>query len=166
MGTETYAGELGKQPNSRSCFVCGLENPIGLKLTFLEVGPQEVISKTNLPRQYEGYPGVVHGGITAAMLDEIVSRAAMVGDHNHFRVTARLEIRFRKPVPSETELLLHGRLVRSHGRMTVAHGELKLPDGTVAAEAEALLADYDVGNLDPEALEALGWRVYADEESA
>ncbi|MEJ2011398.1 MAG: PaaI family thioesterase [Anaerolineales bacterium] len=155
---------LRKQPNSRTCFVCGLENPVGLKLTFMETGEREVISRTSIPHQYEGYPGVVHGGITAAMLDEVVGRTAMIGNHNQFWVTARLEIRYRKPVPSETELLLRGRLVKSRGRVTVAHGELRLPDGSVAAEAEALLSDYEIGEIDPGQLEALGWKVYADDE--
>jgi acyl-coenzyme A thioesterase PaaI-like protein len=154
--------EVRKQPNSRSCFVCGLENPFGLKLTFKETLSREVVSRTSIPRQYEGYPGVVHGGITAAMLDEVVGRTAMVGNHNHFWVTARLEVRYRKPVPSETELELRGRLIKARGRVTVAHGELLLPDGSVAAEAEALLSDYEFGELDPEQLEELGWKVYPD----
>ena len=154
-----------KQPNSRSCFVCGVENPFGLKLTFMETPEGEVFSKIRVPRQYEGYPGVVHGGITAAMLDEVVGRTAMVGNHNHFWVTAKLELRYRRPVPSETELTLRGRLVKSRGKVTVAHGELRLPDGDLAAEAEALLSDYDFGELDPEQLEALGWKVYPDGQS-
>jgi acyl-coenzyme A thioesterase PaaI-like protein len=162
-GSREYAGR--KQPNSRSCFVCGLENSYGLKLTFIEVAADEVISKTRVPVQFEGYPGIVHGGITAAMLDEVVSRAAMIGDHDHFRVTAKLELRYRKPVPSETELLLRGHLIQARGKLTRARGELVLPDGSIAAEAEALLADYDVGELNSARLEALGWRVYSDGET-
>jgi acyl-coenzyme A thioesterase PaaI-like protein len=162
-GREEHAGR--KQPNSRNCFVCGLENPFGLKLTFIEVAPDEVISKARVPVQFEGYPGIVHGGITAAMLDEVVSRAAMIGNHDRFRLTAKLELRYRKPVPSETELLLRGSLLQTRGKLTRARGELVLPDGSVAAEAEALLADYDVGELDPARLEALGWKVYPDGET-
>jgi hypothetical protein len=69
-----------KQPNSRHCFVCGLENEYGLGLRFYEIGPDEVTATVSIPEQYQGYPGVVHGGITAAMLDEVLGRAAMVGD--------------------------------------------------------------------------------------
>ncbi len=53
-----------KQPNSRHCFVCGLENEYGLGLRFYEVGPDEVTATVTIPDQYQGYPGVVHGGIT------------------------------------------------------------------------------------------------------
>lgn len=165
MEPSESTGGTRRQPNSRSCFVCGLENPVGLKLTFFEHG-QEVRTKIMVPRQYEGYPGVVHGGITAAMLDEVVGRTAMIQDHNRFWVTARLDIRYREPVPSETELELRGWLVKSRGKITLAHGELLLPDGRIAAEAEAMLADYDFGQLDPAQLEALGWKVYPDGQSA
>ncbi len=154
-----------KQPNSRNCFVCGLENPFGLGLTFHEVASGEVVSEINLPEHFEGYPGVVHGGIIASMLDEIVGRAAMCGDHDHFYLTAKLEVRYRKSVPSKTPLLLRGVVRKERGRMKVAHGELVLPDGTIAAEAEGLLAEYKEVGGNSDQLEALGWKVYPDEQA-
>jgi hypothetical protein len=51
------------QPNSRHCFVCGLENQFGLKLRFYETGPGEVTAEYTVPDQFQGYPGLVHGGI-------------------------------------------------------------------------------------------------------
>lgn len=155
-----------KQPNSRSCFVCGLENPYGLGLTFHELDTGEVISEISLPEHFEGYPGVVHGGIIASMLDEIVGRAAMCGAHDHFYLTAKLEVRYRRSVPSKTPLLLRGEVRKERGKMKIAHGELVLPDGTIAAEAEGLLAENFEAGRDPEQLKALGWRVYPDEGAA
>lgn len=153
-----------RQPNSRHCFACGLENPYGLAMTFYEVPPDVVESSVVLPERFQGYPGIAHGGIVAAMLDEMVSRAGMIGDPTHFVVTARLEIRYRKPVPVGQPLALRGRLLRRKGRIATAEAELRLPDGSVAAEAEALLADFPDMPDDPERLRALGWRVYQDEE--
>ncbi len=148
-----------KQPNSRHCFVCGLENPYGLQLTFYDSGPGRVEATYSVPERYQGYPGRVHGGIVAALLDEAVGRAAMVGDPLHFMVTAKMEIRYRRPVPVGQPLRLAGILGRESGRRATARGELRLPDGTLAAEAEATLVDAEV---DPSAAEALGWRVYPD----
>jgi len=151
-----------KQPNSRHCFVCGLENEYGLGLRFYEVGPDEVTAMVSIPEQYQGYPGVVHGGITAAMLDEVLGRAAMVGDHNHFRVTAKMEVHYRKPVPIGEVLTLHGKVLKRRGRYAFAHAELRLPDGSIGADADGVLADLWDDTLREEDLEALGWKVYPD----
>ena len=149
-----------KQPNSRNCFACGLENPYSLGLTFHELDSGQVVSEVSIPGHFEGYPGIVHGGIIASMLDEIVSRAAMVGNHEHFFLTAKLEIRYRAPVPTQTPLRLRGEVCKDRGGTKVSHGELLLPDGTVAAEADALLAAYSGTGGDAGQLAALGWRVY------
>jgi len=154
--------ERAKQPNSRNCFVCGLENPVGLRLAFYAVAPDEVVSEIVLPAHYQGYPGVVHGGIVASMLDEIVGRAAMGGEETRFMMTARLQIRYRKPVPIEQPLRLMGKLVQRRGKVSEARGELWLPDGSLGAEADALLVDLPEMPGEPVDWESLGWKVYPD----
>jgi len=151
-----------KQPNSRKCFACGVENSRGLGLSFYEVGPDEVMAECTIPGHFEGYPGIVHGGIVATMLDEVTGRAAMIGEHARFRLTAKLEIRYRKPVPSEQPLRLRGIVVRRKGHVAFAHSELILADGTVAAEADAVLVDHPGLHDDESVLESLGWKVYPD----
>ena len=69
-----------KQPNSNHCFVCGRNNPYGLHLKFYESSPGEVIVEYTVPEQFQGYPGVVHGGVVAAILDEVTGRTQMGGD--------------------------------------------------------------------------------------
>jgi acyl-coenzyme A thioesterase PaaI-like protein len=161
------SGEIRrKQPNSRHCFVCGLESPVGLKLSFYAAGAGRTEAEYAVPQRYQGYPGVVHGGIVAAMLDEVAGRAVMSEDFEHFMMTARLDIRYRKPVPVETRLQLSGWVDRRSGRTAKARGELRLPDGSLAAEAEAVLIDLPGGPVDPETLQALGWRVYPDQPGA
>jgi acyl-coenzyme A thioesterase PaaI-like protein len=105
---------------------------------------------------------VVHGGIVASMLDEVAGRAAMQGDTTRFMMTAKLDIRYRKPIPIGQKLRLVGRQEKRRGRLTIVRGEIWLPDGSLGAEAEALLSDIpDIfdGAAD---LERLGWRVYPD----
>ena len=67
---------MKKQPNSQMCFVCGMENPIGLKLAFYEDEGGRVIAHFTPREEYQGYPGVLHGGIIAALLDEAAGRVA------------------------------------------------------------------------------------------
>ena len=153
---------LTKQPNSKHCFVCGMENPHGLQLSFYEQESGEVVAETIVPERYQGYPGVVHGGIVAAMLDEVAMRAAMVADHNRFMVTAKMTLRYRKQIPVEAPLRFIGRIERAGGRTTTAHGEIRLPDGSVGAEVEAMMVDYPEELANEAGLEQLGWKVYPD----
>jgi acyl-coenzyme A thioesterase PaaI-like protein len=157
---------IRRQPNSKHCFVCGLENEVGLKLRFDDNGVDEVRSTYTVPRHFQGYPGIAHGGIIAAMLDETTVRVAMIADHNRFMMTARMEIKYRKPVPTETPLLLVGRLLKDYGRKIDAHGEIRLPDDSVAAEADITLVKTPAEAVSQDDLNALGWRVYPDEQAA
>jgi uncharacterized protein (TIGR00369 family) len=149
-----------RQPNSHQCFICGLQNPFGLKMTFYDNGLDETRCDYTIPDQYQGYPGIAHGGIVAAMLDEAVGRVSLINDPNHFMMTVKLELKYRQPVPTETPLTLIGKMLRLRGRLAVATGELRLPDGTIAAEAELTLADLPEAFRVEGDLEALGWKVY------
>ena len=151
-----------KQPNSKHCFVCGVENRYGLGLEFFEIGDGRVAAERSLPDSYQGYPGIVHGGIVASMLDEIAGRAAMIGDHTHFRLTAKLDIRYRQPVPVGERIRVQGWVVEDRGKLATAHAEIRLADGSVAAEAEAVLADLPDAPETEDVLAELGWRVYPD----
>jgi len=157
-----HQSPLSRQPNSRHCFACGLENANGLQLRFHETAPDEVSAETVLDEHFQGYPGVAHGGVVAAMLDEVAGRAGMVDDHNHFMVTAKLTVRYRKPVPVGQPLRLVGRGTQRRGRIASAVAEVQLADGTIGADAEATLADWPGEVNAPGQLEALGWKVYPD----
>ena len=150
-----------RQPNSHYCFACGLENPYGLQLRFTDNAVDEVYCETSIPDRFSGYPGVAHGGVVAAMLDEVVIRTAMIADPNRFMMTARLELKYRRPVPTNTPLKLTGRLVRDRGRILQAEGRLELPDGLIAVEAAITAAEMPAGSeVDDVTLQALGWKVY------
>lgn len=151
-----------KQPNSHNCFACGLANPIGLKLKFYETAPGEVTVDHIVSDEYQGYPGMVHGGVVAAMLDEVAGRTQMGGNPTRFMFTARLDIRYRQNVPTGQPLHLVGRSGKVKKRTATASAQLFGPDGALLAEAEALLVnipDEVEGAVD---LDALGWKVYPD----
>jgi acyl-coenzyme A thioesterase PaaI-like protein len=154
---------FARQPNSKHCFVCGLESQVGLRLRFDDNGVDEVISAYTVPARYQGYPGIVHGGVVAAMLDEIAARTSMIGNRNRFMMTGKLDIRYRKPVPVETPLTLVGRMLRDRRRIAEAHSEIRLPDGSIAAEADITLVVVTSDVIPDGDLNALGWRVYPDE---
>lgn len=151
------------QPNSQHCFACGLNNPFGLKIRFYNTAPGEVIADYTVTENYQGYPGVVHGGIVAAMLDEAAGRAHMGGDPPRFMVTARLSIRYRQKVEVGKPLHLVGKAGKSKGRTALANAFLYGPEGGLLAEAEALLIDLPQEVIDMANLEESGWKVYPED---
>ena len=128
-------------------------------MQFYDNGNNEVCSDYTVASRYQSYPGIVHGGILASMLDEVVGRVAIIGDHHHFMVSVRLQVVYRHPVPVETPLKIKGRIVRLSGRLGKAQGEIILPDGRVACEASITLADIPAEILSETSFEQLGWQV-------
>jgi len=164
MGPRTFGEEAislypNKQPNSDFCFVCGRNNPRGLYMTFYDDGRNEIHADYTVPDVYQSYPGIVHGGIVAAILDETVGRVAFIDDHHHFMMSVKLEVKYRQPVPTETPLIIRGQIVKLRGRLGKAIGQILLPDNTIAAESELTLADVPAALLENANMEALGWYI-------
>ncbi len=132
---------MRKQPNSRMCFLCGRQNPVGLKLEFYEDTEAGLVrTEFSVPEEYQGYPGVVHGGIVAAILDETAGRAVMLGSSDeNLMATLKLTVRYRRPTPVCTTLTAIGWVEKLSGVGAHVAGEIRLPDGTVTAECEAVL---------------------------
>ncbi len=152
------------QPNSRQCFVCGVENPIGLHLKFFDNEPGEVTAECIVPKEYQGYPGVVHGGVVAALLDEVAGRSQMGEVENpRFMFTGRLEVRYRRNVPVEQPLRLVGTAGVRKERTATAKGAIYSQEGELLAEGEVLLMNVPDNVIRSVDLEALGWRVYPED---
>jgi len=151
------------QHSSSQCFVCGVRNDAGLKMRFYEseTEPVEVTAEYSVPARYQGYPGVVHGGVIASMLDEVTSRTIFRGDPPRFVVTASLNVRYRKPVPVETPLRLVGRVVKEKGRVITVAGNISGPGDILLAEAEAVLVEVD-RSVFGDALDEQDWMVYPE----
>jgi uncharacterized protein (TIGR00369 family) len=151
------------QPNSRICFVCGMQNPVGLKVRFYEEGADGVWAEVVIPEVYQGYPGVAHGGIVAALLDEAAGRALMIGDPMRFMVTAQLRVRYHRPAPTGRPLVLTARPLRIGSRVARAQAALRRQDGTLCAEAEAILVQVPAEIQATFEAERPFWRVYPEE---
>ncbi|MBN2086072.1 MAG: PaaI family thioesterase [Anaerolineales bacterium] len=151
-----------KQPNSKMCFVCGLENEAGLHVKFYTEAPGKVRVDWTAPEEYQGYPGHLHGGIAAALLDEVAGRTVLGATAFRFFVTMKMELRYRKPVPIGVPLVIRGELVRDRGRIAETRAAIHLPDGSVAVEAEVLVAEAPFQIAEGTDLDEIGWRVYPD----
>ncbi|MBT3188540.1 MAG: PaaI family thioesterase [Anaerolineae bacterium] len=154
-----------KQPNSKMCFVCGLDNPVGLKLHIYQTEPGVIETTYIAPDYFQGYPGVLHGGIVATILDEISGRAHM-GDPSEprFMYTGKMEVKYRKNVPIGIPLKIIGKAGKMKKRTAEGWAGIYHPDGTLLAEASALLFNVPEEMLASTDLDALGWKIYPDEE--
>jgi len=154
---------MRKQPNSKMCFVCGMKNVAGLKAFFYELEDGSVMARFTPQEVHQSYPGRLHGGVAAAILDETIGRALMVKyGETVWGVTAELRLRFHKAVPLGQELRVIGRITRDTRRIFEGEGELLLPDGTVAVSAYGKyikLPLEQIADFDPEEQE---WRVVPD----
>jgi len=112
-----------------------------------------------VPEYYQGYPGVVHGGVVAAILDEVAGRSQMGGPPPRFMFTARLNIRYHKNVPVGKPLKIIGRAGISKERTATATGQIFDTEGDLLAEAEALLVNVPEEMVNQVDLEAIGWKV-------
>lgn len=125
----------GKQENSNNCIVCGLENELGIKANFYELENGDVVAIFTSRDEHQSYPGRMHGGIAAGILDEVIGRAMMVDNKNAWGVTVELSLRYKKPIPLNEELKAVGRVTKDSRRLFEGYGEILLPNGEVAVSA-------------------------------
>jgi acyl-coenzyme A thioesterase PaaI-like protein len=148
------------QPNSRHCFACGVESAHGLRLRFFNDGHSACRAEVVLGDLHQGYPGIAHGGIVTAVLDEALTRAVLAGDFRRLMYTARIEVRFRQPTPLHTPLTVRGRVERDRGRIVTATAEISLPDGRLTAEANGTLVAIPQETLAQMDTPEAGWQIY------
>jgi len=121
-----------KYPN---CFVCGNENPTGLKLDF-SYDETSALTWFDSPLRFEGYQGVIHGGIIATLLDE--EMAKIIISRKLIAVTADMTIRYRKPLPVGKKVKARGEIALQKTRTIRAKAVLADEEGTVYAESEGI----------------------------
>jgi acyl-coenzyme A thioesterase PaaI-like protein len=141
--------ELNDKTDYQRCFACGSRNPYGLHMTF-RLENDTVVSDFLPQEEHQGFPGVLHGGIVATVLDEALNRTSMLTEAPTWSMTGRLEIRYRRYVPYGPVLRVRAWLVKYRGRMVQASGVLVLADDeqNVLAEAQGTFMALTPGILD------------------
>jgi acyl-coenzyme A thioesterase PaaI-like protein len=120
----------------RQCFGCGDANPEGLGIQFQVEGRRAIGQFTARP-SHQGYPGVAHGGIAAAAIDEAMGWAMYAA--GAWAMTARLEVKYRRPLPLGEPLVVSAEVVRERGRWLEAEGSVRAAaGGPIIAGGKAL----------------------------
>jgi acyl-coenzyme A thioesterase PaaI-like protein len=134
LPVEPAGGDGPIRSHWSGCFGCGPEQPDGLGLSFVREG-HVIRATTTLAVRFQGAPGLAHGGVVSAILDDMSGAIPVVLGQR--AVTARLEVDFTAPVHLGRELVAEAWLESYEGRKIRIVSRL-LDDGAVLAIGRAL----------------------------
>lgn len=120
---------------SRHCFICGQENPHGLRARFTVWPEGRARSVIQPPAHVRGFEGILHGGVIAALCDEVMWYAGF--GLGHFTVTGDIRVRYRNPVPLARPVHAEGWVTEVRRRIVQTAAALSSPEGETLVEAEA-----------------------------
>jgi uncharacterized protein (TIGR00369 family) len=124
------------------CFVCGRDNPDGLRLRFEYPTIGTCRAAFTPPKKFQGWQGILHGGIVSTLLDEALAHAAggaERGGGGSGAVTAELTVRFKRPVPIGQAVVLEGKVVSDKGRVVECESRINDSNGNELASAKGKL---------------------------
>ena len=125
----------------KRCFVCGVENPHSLKVKVEQEGENQVKAEFVADDRYRGWSNYLHGGILSLIFDEMLGWLSRYMGYD--AMTARLEVRYRNPVPLGSRLRFSGMLEKEVRGILDINLRALLEDGTVAAEGKGRMMIID-----------------------
>jgi acyl-coenzyme A thioesterase PaaI-like protein len=105
------------------CVVCNPANSAGLRTEFTVQADNSVVGEFPGSAVFEGYPGLLHGGVSAALLDGAMTNCLFA--HGIEAFTAELTVRYREPVDTRGNITVRASLAESHGRLHLLRAELR-----------------------------------------
>ena len=112
------------------CIMCGNENPFGFKLSYRCTGEGSVEATVNISPRFQGYHGLVHGGVIACLLDSAMAQCLLKDSIP--AVTGDLNIRYRLPVPIQQDLLLRGEKIEQRNSLYMMKAVLSMENKLLA----------------------------------
>jgi uncharacterized protein (TIGR00369 family) len=124
-----------------NCFVCGENNPNGLRLKFDIDKETQTLKAIFIPSPtFQGWDGIVHGGIISTLLDEAMAK--LVYELGFQAVTGSLEIKFKKPALILEPLSVHGEITEVNKRLIRAKAHVAREDGTILATGRSTFVKH------------------------
>jgi acyl-coenzyme A thioesterase PaaI-like protein len=128
------------------CFACGRNNPIGLHLDDFDLVDREVSARFTPRADYRGAGEVLHGGVAATALDEMLVWAGILTE-KVMTVTGKLELRYRKPLQVTDQLTVRARVDELRGKRMSASGELVVDDDVKTQASGLFLVSADLAEM-------------------
>ncbi|MEO0119043.1 MAG: PaaI family thioesterase [candidate division WOR-3 bacterium] len=120
--------------SSDYCFACGNKNPIGFQLKIIET--KNGVKTEFIPKkEYEGYQNIIHGGIVATLLDEMIAWACRKKGYD--AVTAELQVRYKKPMVLNKKYFAYGTIIKIHHQLIIGESQVFDEEKNLIAYAQA-----------------------------
>ena len=130
---------VSKQRNSKMCFICGMDNPIGLHAQFYNMEDGSVATPFRFREEDQSFPFRVHGGLVSTMLDEMGLRAIWAKEgEDMYGVTMSIEVKLRRPVPYNEDLICIGKVVNENSRAYEIESKIINKEKKVLANAKLM----------------------------
>lgn len=128
---------LSKQNNSHLCIICGVDNDGGVKAQFYNMEDGSVGGLFTYRDIHQSYPGRVHGGMLATMIDELAGRVLWTDRPDQIAVTMDISVKYKKPAPYGVMLKGRGVYDKKLSRAYSAKCWIMTQDNEVLAEGVA-----------------------------
>ncbi len=129
-----HKGQAIENHFHQNCFACGSNDGMGLRLKFYRHEDGSVFGSFFADPKYEGYSGIIHGGIIATLLDSVMTHCLLLKDIP--ALTGRLSIKYSTPIQTGTVVRLEARVVDQFRELFVLEGKAWV-DGKRVASAKA-----------------------------
>lgn len=127
---------LGNYKDFSHCYGCGQDNPFGLKLKVSWDG-RNTSAEFRADEVYQGWPGIVHGGVLSALLDEVMSYVP------HYMgivcVTGRTQLKYRNMAPTKESYVITATGLRKKSQVLETRGTVSLKSGSLVLEGTSLM---------------------------
>jgi len=126
-------------PEHGPCYICGTQNPHGVGLTWYAREDGSIFSEFTLTIKQQGPLGHIHGGASAAVLDEVIGVAIWRAGYNV--AVVNMDINFRQAIPVDSTVTVEARMTGKEGRKIFGTAEIYLPDGSVAVTCAGIYVE-------------------------
>ena len=125
---------IPKSESHKHCMLCGLQNPLGLKINFYYTTDKQVWAQNKGMFHHQGYSNILHGGFIAALLDAAMCQALF--KQNVEAVTADMNIRYLQEIAINSEILINAKITSYRPPLYKVEGQLFV-DGQLMAKSSA-----------------------------
>ena len=153
-----------KQTNSYMCFICGIHNDSGLKTNFYEMEDNTLVAIVKGKDIHQSYPNRMHGGVISALIDESVGRAIWIEEPETWGVTMDLQMKYRKPVPLNEDLMVVSKITKNTRRVFEGTGYLINKEQQVLAEGNARYIKLSLNDIDNNTHEEIDINVLVEDD--
>ncbi len=132
---------MTKMLQYQNCFVCGQDSKNGLRVSF-KTTDEGARAEYTPSKEFEGFKGIVHGGILCALLDEVMWKT-VDGSAGVLTMTAKMEVSFKRPARIGSKLVIEGFITDRKRKLYETRAVISDTSGNTIAEATGLFIEVN-----------------------